>query len=64
MLLRIRWFIVGVATSIGAMGYIASQARKARQKLTRRNLTNTGMRSVADLLDTAADAVNPELESR
>ena len=64
MLLRIRWFIVGAAASLGAVSYVASQVRRARQKLTPRNLANTGMRSVANLLDTAADAVNPELESR
>ncbi len=64
MLLRIRWFIVGVATSLGAISYVASQVRKARRKLTPRNLTSTGMRNVADLLDSAADAVNPEVGPR
>lgn len=64
MLLRIRWFILGAAASLGVVGYLANQLRKARERLTPRNLANSGMRGVADLLDTAADAVQPEMEKR
>ena len=64
MLLRIRWFIMGVAASLGAVSYIATQVRRARERLTPRNVVNTGMRGVADLLDSAADAVGPEVEQR
>lgn len=60
MLLRIRWFIMGALASIGLVSYLAAQLRKARQLLTPRNLADTGMRGVADLLDAAAEAVQPE----
>ena len=59
MLLRIRWFIMGVAASLGAIGYLANQVRKARERMTPRNIAKSGMRGVADLLDTAAEAVKP-----
>ncbi len=60
MLLRIRWFVLGAAASIGVLSYLGAQVRKAREKLTARNMVRSGMRSAADLLDTAADAVQPE----
>lgn len=59
-LLRIRWFIVGVVTSLGAAAYLTNQVRKARERITARNLARTGMRGVADWLDTAADAVGKD----
>jgi hypothetical protein len=60
MLLRIRWFIMGALASVGALSYLATQVRKARERLTARNLANSGMRGVASLLDSAAAAVQPE----
>ncbi len=59
MLLRIRWFILGAVASVGFVTYLANQLRRARERLTPRNLANTGLRSVAEVLDTAADAVAP-----
>lgn len=64
MLLRIRWFIMGGLASVAALSYLAAQVRKARQKLTPRALVNSGMKGAADLLDTAAAAVQPDPESR
>ena len=64
MLLRIRWFIMGVAASLGAIGYLANQVRKARERMTPRNIAKSGMRGVADLLDTAAEAVKPRGKSQ
>lgn len=59
MFTRIRWFILGAATATGVLGYLASQARKARERLTPRNLANSGLRKFASALDNAADAVQP-----
>ncbi len=64
MLLRIRWFIMGAAAAFGAFAYLANELRKARERMTPRNIANTGMRGVADLLDSAAEAVRPGMEPR
>lgn len=60
MLLRFRWFVIGAAAATGVLGYLANELRKARERMTPRNLANTGLRGVADLLDTAASSVRPE----
>lgn len=59
MFTRIRWFILGAATATGVLGYLANQARKARERLTPRNLANSGLRGFARVLDNAAEAVQP-----
>ena len=64
MLLRIRWFIMGAAASVGIFTYLANQVRRARERMTPRGLANTGLRGVANLLDTAAEAVQADPESR
>ena len=64
MLLRIRWFLMGALTIAGLAGYLLNELRKAREKLTPRAVANTGLRRVAKLLDTAADAVQPDPEMR
>jgi len=64
MLLRMRWFIMGVVASFGVLSYVAAQLRKARERLTPRNIANSGMRGAARLFDTAAEAVQPPSESR
>lgn len=64
MFLRIRWFTIGAAASIGVFTYLANEVRKAKERMTPRNLANSGMRGVARLLDTAADAVQTDVEGR
>lgn len=59
MLLRLRWFIMGALASVGVVTYLANQLRRARERLTPRNLANSGMRSVAEMLDSAAESVAP-----
>ena len=61
MLLRIRWFVMGAVVTVGALGYIANELRRARERLTPRNIANTGMRGFARLLDGAATAVRPKV---
>ncbi len=64
MFLRIRWFVVGALSSLGAFAYLANELRKARERMTPRNLANTGLKGVAKVFDTAADAVQPDPETR
>ncbi len=61
---RIHWFITAAPASVGAVAYLASQLRKARERITPRNLANSGMRGVARLFDQAAGAVEPGSEDR
>jgi len=63
MLVRIRWFLAGILAALGGVGYLASQVRRARQKLTPANLVAAGKRRAASWLDAAADRMAPE-ESR
>ena len=64
MFLRIRWFAMGAAVAAGALGYVANELRKAREKMTPRNMANTGMKGVAHLFDTAAGAIKSDPEGR
>lgn len=60
MLLRIRWFVLGVASSVGVIAYLAAQVKRARERLSARAMARSGGRTVAVLLDRAADRVAPE----
>lgn len=57
MFLRIRWFAVGVLSSVGIIAFLAAQAKKARERLTAKALVRSGGRSVASLFDRAADRI-------
>lgn len=63
MLVRIRWFLVGAVSSLGVIAYLASQIRRAREKLTPRNVARAGMQTVADALDTAARRIEAPTRS-
>lgn len=63
-MLRVRWFIMGAVASIGIFTYLANAVRKAKERMTPRNLANSGMKGVAKLLDTAAEAVQSDPEAR
>ena len=62
MFLRIRWFIMGALASVGVFSYLATQFRRARERLTPRSVANRSMRSVAGVLDNAAKAVQPNIK--
>jgi hypothetical protein len=62
MLLRIRWFVVGALASLGVVGYLTTRLRKARERLSPRNLARHTKRAVADLLDNVADTIRPDGE--
>ncbi len=59
MFVRIRWFALGVAASLGVTAYLAARVKRARERLTARALARSGGRTVASLLDRAADRVSP-----
>lgn len=59
MLLRIRWFAIGVVSSLGAVTYLAAQVKKARQRLSPQNVAKVGASGLAGLLDTVADRISP-----
>ncbi len=60
MFVRIRWFAAGAIATMGGMGYLAAQVKKARQKLTPANLLAAGKQQAASWLDGAADRVSPD----
>ena len=59
MLIRLRWFLLGVLSSVGALGWLAVQVKRARERLTPGNLARQGARGFADVLDTIAERVAP-----
>jgi hypothetical protein len=60
MLLRIRWFVLGIASSLGVAAYLAAQVKRARERLSAKAIARSGGRTVASLLDRAAARVSPE----
>jgi hypothetical protein len=60
MLLRIRWFIMGAVASVGALGYIINELRKARERLTPRSVANASARGVGRALEAAGAAIRPK----
>jgi hypothetical protein len=59
MLLRIRWFLVGVFSSLGIAAYLTNRIRRARERFSARNLARAGMRGAADVLDSTARRIDP-----
>ena len=59
MLVRVRWFLLGFATAAGGAVYVVDQLRRARERLTPENMAKGSARSVATLLDAAADRIEP-----
>ena len=59
MFVRMRWFAIGVLTSVGAMSYLAAQVKRAREKITTRAMLRSSGRTAASLLDKAADRISP-----
>ena len=60
MFVRIRWFIAGALAAFGGLGFLATQVKRARQKLTPANLAAVGKRQAASWLDSVADRVAPD----
>ncbi len=60
MLVRIRWFVLGVVSSVGVVAYLAAQVKRARERLSAKAMARSGGRTVASMLDKAATRVSPE----
>ncbi len=59
MFVRIRWFLLGAVSAFGLLSYLATQLKRAREQLTPGNIVRKGGRSVAGVLDTTADRIDP-----
>jgi hypothetical protein len=59
MLLRIRWFLIGALSAAAGAVYVADQLRRARERMTPANLAKGGARSLAGVIDAAADRIAP-----
>ena len=59
MFVRIRWFALGVLTTVGSGAYVLAKLRRLRARLTPANLRRVSAISLADALDGAARAVAP-----
>jgi hypothetical protein len=59
MFVRFRWFVLGMASAFGLFSYLATRVKRAKQQITPSNLARRGGRSVAGLLDTTADRIDP-----
>ena len=64
MFVRIRWFVAGVAATLGGVGYLANQLRQARLRLTPSNLATAAKRQVADWIDGVATRIGSEETGR
>ena len=60
MLLRIRWFTLGVLSAIGGGAYVFAKLRRMRGRLTPDNLRRAAGHAVADGLGFAGRIVSPE----
>ena len=59
MFVRLRWFVLGMASAFGLLSYLATQVKRAKEQITPANLARRGVRSVAGVLDTTADRIDP-----
>ena len=57
MFLRMRWLGIGMITSLGLVAWLAARVKRMRERLSTRALARSGGRTVASLLDRAADRV-------
>ena len=64
MFVRIRWFVLGVASALGLLSYLAALLKRAKEQITPSALARRGVRSVAGLLDTTANRIDPRETAR
>ncbi len=60
MLLRVRWFLMGVLSAVTGGVYLLGRLRKMRLRVNRRNLRRAGGHAAADVLGRAARAIAPD----
>ncbi len=59
MLIRLRWFMIGVVATVATGAYIVNRVRQMREKLAPKSVARAGVHGVADLLDAAAKRIEP-----
>lgn len=64
MFVRIRWFVGGALAAFGGIGYLATQVKKAREKLSPANMVAAGKHQAAVWLDSLAEKVAPQEAGR
>ena len=64
MLLRIRWFVLGLATAIGGGAWVISKAVRMRERLSPAGLRRAGALVTADVFSAASRAVQPVSRER
>ena len=60
MLVRIRWFVLGVLATLGGGAYVLNQLRQMREKMAPRSIARVGANGVADLIDATARRIHPD----
>ena len=59
VLLRLRWFLAGVLSSLAGVVYAGVKLRRARQRLTPTAIAASGRHAVAAALARTADRIDP-----
>ncbi len=60
MFLRVRWFLAGAVVAFGGVGFVLTQVKRARVRVTPENLLIAGKQLAASWLDSIADQLAPE----
>jgi hypothetical protein len=64
MLLRIRWFMLGVVSTLASTAYVVVNLRRLRARMTPDNVRRASALAAADVLGLAARAVAPDQPAR
>lgn len=59
MLVRIRWFLIGVLTTLAAGAFVLNRLRQMREKLAPKAVARVGVDGVADLIEATARRIDP-----
>lgn len=59
MLVRLRWFLLGVVATVGATAYVVTRARRLRERLSPETVVRVGALTVADLMEAAGHRIKP-----
>jgi hypothetical protein len=64
MFVRMRWFTLGIVVSLTVTAYVAGRLRRARERLTARNVSRELARVGAATLEAAAARLEPQHQHR
>ncbi len=60
MFVRLRWFVLGVLSTLGGGAYVLAKLRRMRARLSPRNLAKASTLAAADALSLAGKLVAPK----